>query len=108
MWQSNFDPAGKENQHRVAAKELLWIREQLLLLITECHIHDTTQKQLERCLEVITRELTAIYKFAPNTSHEAYKTAEAMIKGGHLTFSDDEIDSMLPSDLRKKKPKPEE
>jgi SMODS and SLOG-associating 2TM effector domain family 4 len=103
MWQSNFDPAGKEAQHRAAAKELLWIREQLLLLITECHIPDSTQKHLERCLEVITRELTAVYKFAPNTSPEAYAAAEAMIKTGHFTFSDDEIDDMLPTDLRKKK-----
>jgi hypothetical protein len=26
LWQANFDPVGKENQHRTAAKELLWIR----------------------------------------------------------------------------------
>ena len=101
LWQSNFDPAAKDSQHRVAAKELLWIREQLLLLITECHMPDSTQKHLERCLEVLTRELTAVYKFAPNTSSEAYTAAEEMIKGGHFTFSDDEIDLLLPQALRK-------
>jgi hypothetical protein len=52
---------------------------------------------------VITRELTAVYKFAPDTSPEAYAAAERMIKNGHFTFSDDEIDGMLPVDLRKKK-----
>jgi len=101
LWQSNFDPAAKESQHRVAAKELLWIREQLLLLITECHMPDSTQKHLERCLEVLTRELTAVYKFAPNTSSKAYAAAEMMIKRGHFTFSDEEIDQLLPQQLRK-------
>ena len=106
LYQSGFDPVGKENQHRAAAKELLWIREQLLLLITECHLPDSSQKHLERCLEVLTRELTAVYKFAPNTSPEAYASAEKMIKSGHFTFSDDEIDTLLPSALRKNGPKP--
>ena len=44
MWQPNYDPATKEAQHRVAAKELLWLREQFLLLITECHISTTPQR----------------------------------------------------------------
>jgi hypothetical protein len=104
MWQANYDPAGKESQHRVAAKELLWIREQLLLLITDCHITTCPQQELERRLDVLARELTAVYKFAPNTSPEAYTQAEAAIKGGHFTFSDDEIDAMLPTQLRKNKP----
>jgi len=101
MWQSNYDPAGKEAQHRIAAKELLWIREQLLLLITDCHISTYVQRDLESRLDVITRELTAVYKFAPNTSPEAYAQAKADIDAGHFTFSDDEIDVLLPSALRK-------
>jgi hypothetical protein len=102
MWQANYDPAGKEAQHRTAAKELLWIREQLLLLITDCHISTCPQVELERWLDVLTRELTAVYKFAPNTSPNAYAQAEVAIKEGHFTFSDDQIDAMLPAQLRKK------
>lgn len=104
MYQSGFDPVGKESQHRTAAKELLWIREQLLLLITRCHIPGADRKQLEQMLELITREVTAVYKFAPNTSSQAYQAADGMIKSGHFTFSDDEIDAMLPTELRKKRP----
>jgi SMODS and SLOG-associating 2TM effector domain family 4 len=102
MWQSNFDPSGKEAAHRVTAKELLWTREQLLLLITDCHTPTYSQGRLERCLEMITRELTAVYKFAPNTSEEAYKQAHAAIKAGRFNFSDDEIDALLPTRLRDK------
>lgn len=104
LYQSGFDPGGKESQHRVAAKELLWLREQLLLLITQCHMPSTETKQLERTIEVITREVTAIYKFAPNTSPQAYAAADDMIKRGHFTFNDDEIDAMLPTNLRIKQP----
>jgi hypothetical protein len=107
MWQSNYDPATKEAQQRVAAKELLWIREQLLLLITDCHISTCPQNQLEQRLNLITRELTAVYKFAPNTSPEAYAQAKADIDGGHFTFSDEEIDAMLPVALRKKAGRPD-
>jgi hypothetical protein len=102
LYQSGFDPVGKASEHRTAAKELLWIREQFLLLISECHMTDTQQKNLEKCLEVLTRELTAVYKFAPDTSSEAYTAAELMIKNGQFTFSDEEIDALLPSKLRKK------
>lgn len=104
VWQSSSDPSSKEAKHRVVAKELLWIREQLLLLITNCHVSTFPPDHLQKCLEVITRELTAVYKFAPDTSPEAYGAAEKMIKDGHFTFSDDEIDAMLPTELRKKKP----
>jgi hypothetical protein len=101
MWQSNYDPAGKEARHRIAAKELLWIREQLLLLITDCYITTCPQHELERRLDVLTRELTAVYKFSPDTSPKAFSQAERAIKSGHFTFTDGEIDAMLPTKLRK-------
>lgn len=100
VWQSSFDPAGKENAQRTAAKELLWIREQLLIVIMDAHMPSVTDQQLQVALGTINRELTAVYKFAPNTSQEAYSRAEAMIKRGHMTFSEEEIDSMLPAQLR--------
>lgn len=99
MWQSNYDPPAKESQHRVAAKELLWLRGQFLLLITDCYT-TCSQKEIEQRLEALTRELTAVYKFAPNTSPEAYAQAKAIIDSGHFTFSDEEIDRLLPSHLR--------
>lgn len=100
MWQSNYDPAGKESQHRVAAKELLWLREQFLLLIADCYT-TCSQKEIEQRLEALTRELTAVYKFAPNTSPEAYAQAKTTLDSGHFTFSDGEIDRLLPLHLRK-------
>jgi hypothetical protein len=100
IWQSSFDPAGKEGRHRVAAKELLWMREQLLLLITNCQLANADSAQLQQRLEAITQELTTAYKFVPDTSFEAYSAAEKALKSGHFTFSDEEIDGFLPTHLR--------
>jgi hypothetical protein len=58
---------------------------------------------LQKSLELITREVTAVYKFAPDTSPEAYAAADNMLKSGHVTFSDEEIDGFLPTELRKTK-----
>ncbi|MGD0297573.1 MAG: hypothetical protein ABSE86_10680 [Bryobacteraceae bacterium] len=60
IWQSNFDPAGKEARHRVAAKELLWLREQLLLLITNRQNPGACPKRLQHRLEMITQELNTV------------------------------------------------
>lgn len=104
LWQANNDPSGKESQHRVAAKELLWCRQQLLMLIADCHVSSMSVEHLRKNLEIINRELHAVYKFAPNTSPEAYAAAEESIKSGHFSLSNDEIDALLPESLRQKKP----
>jgi len=103
VWQASSDPAANEARQRVAGKELLWIREQFLLLITACH-GNIPVDQLQHRLDMLTRELTAVYKFAPDTSPEALAATEDMLKKGHFTFSDEEIDAMLPTELRKNKP----
>lgn len=101
IWQASSDPATHEAKHRVTSKEMLWCREQLLLFITACHAGAPVD-QMQSRLELLTRELTAVYKFAPDTSAEAYSRADKMLKSGHFTFSDDEIDGFLPTELRKK------
>lgn len=102
VWQASADPASNEAKHRVTAKELLWIREQLLLFIALCQAA-TPPSDAQRQLDMLTRELTAVYKFAPDTTPQAYAAADKMLKSGHFTFSDAEIDGFLPVDLRKKK-----
>jgi hypothetical protein len=104
LWQTSFDPVGKENRHRTAAKELLWIREELLLLIERCYISAEQTAHLQLRLESITHELTAVYKFAPDTSPKAYEEASKALKRGEFTFSDAEIDAFLPTQLRKTPP----
>jgi hypothetical protein len=101
LWQSNFDPVGKENRHRTAAKELLCARENLFLLIVRCHIGADSVQSLQTSLEAVTRELTTLYKFAPDTCSEAFRLAGGALKAGEYTFGEAEIDALLPAQFRK-------
>jgi hypothetical protein len=83
---------------------LLRIREGLLLLIERWHLGSEQLPTLQSYLESIGRELSALYKFVPDTSPAAYAQARAALKGGEFTFSDEEIDAFLPAKLRKKDP----
>ena len=107
IWQASFDPAGKEAQHRAAAKELLWIREQFLLLIAHCNASNANVPDLQRSLDMLTLQITAAYKFTPSTSPKAYKIADDRLKRGEFTFSDDEIDAFLPLALRRNETSPQ-
>ena len=104
IWQASSDPSTKEAKHRVVAKELLWCREQLLLLITSCYGMSTPTDQLQmrpRIADARTdspftnSRLTRLLRLTPR--------ADKMLKSGHFTFSDEEIDTMLPTELRKNK-----
>jgi hypothetical protein len=106
IWQASFDPAGKEAQHRAAAKELLWIREQFLLLIAQCSASNPNVPDLQRSLDMLTLQITAAYKFTPSTSPKAYNIADNRLKRGEFTFSDAEIDAFLPLALRKNETPP--
>ncbi|MDQ2833777.1 MAG: SLATT domain-containing protein [Acidobacteriota bacterium] len=101
IWQASFDPAGKEGQHRAAAKELFWIREQFLLMIAHCSASNANVSDLQRSMDMLTLQITAAYKFTPSTSPKAYKLADERLKRGEFTFSDEEIDAFLPLALRK-------
>jgi hypothetical protein len=101
LWQSNLDPVGKENRHRTAAKELLCARESLFLLIVRCHIGADSVENLQASLVAATRELTTIFKFAADTCPKAFRLAGGSLKAGEYSFSEDEIDALLPSEFRK-------
>jgi uncharacterized membrane-anchored protein len=100
LYQASFDPVAKENRHRVAAKELLCLREELLLLIVRCKLGREDTSHLQLTLESLTRQVSAIYKFLPDTSPPAYAKARASLKDGEMTFNDAEIDAFLPRLLR--------
>jgi len=104
LWQSNFDPVGKENRHRTTAKELLCARESLLFLIMRCNTEIEPADRPHLSLESITRELTTIYKFAPDTSPRAYRLAGVALREGEYSMSAEEIDACLPQIYRTGEP----
>ena len=99
-----FKEAGlteKAQKHSEVASNLWAIREALLSLLVDMNDgRDVGQIRVER--DHINERLKQIYASAPRTDGPAYRAAQKALKeGGELFFSDDELDRMLPRQLRK-------
>jgi hypothetical protein len=101
IYQTSFNACGVESQHRAAAKKLVSLRDRYLLLILKASIGSSQVSELQRGLESLQTETSLVYESAPDTSPEAYAMASEGLKDKEeLTFSDEEIDKMLPQALR--------
>jgi len=101
VYQLSFNPEKREAEHRMAAKRLLYLRDQYLTLIQEAMSERTSIQQLQNKLESLHREASIVYEYAPDSSSKAYTAAsEALKTKEELTFSREEIDMLLPEDLR--------
>jgi hypothetical protein len=101
VYQLSFNPEKLESEHRRAAKRLLYLRDRYLVLIQKIMSDNAPIKQLQEELESIHREASLVYEYAPDSSSKAYSEAsKALKKEEELTFSQEEIDMLLPEDLR--------
>jgi len=101
VYQLSFNPEKTESAHRIAAKRLLYLRDQYLVLIQEAMSGRTSLDQLQNKLESLHREASIVYEYAPDSSSKAYTAAtEALKTREELTFSSEEIDRLLPENLR--------
>jgi hypothetical protein len=78
-----------------------------LARLAHCNAANPNIADLHMSLDMLTLQITAAYKFTPSTSPRAYTIATERLKRGEFTFSDDEIDALLPTALRKNKPAPQ-
>ena len=102
IYQLSFDPSGKSDEHRRVAKDLLTLRDQYLILIQEILVSNVPTDRLLRSLETLCAETSLVYKYAPDSSARAYRLASKGLKRDQeSTFSNDEIDRLLPDDLRR-------
>lgn len=97
-----YDLGGLAQKHADAAVDLWNMRESYLSLLTDirsgCSESDEIRKQRDNLQE----NLLEIYRGSPRTIAKAYKEAtKALHKLEELTFSDAEIDAILPKALRK-------
>ncbi|MFH1718537.1 MAG: SLATT domain-containing protein [Planctomycetota bacterium] len=101
VYQLSFNPEKSEAEHRMVAKRLLYLRDQYLILIQEAMSGRTPIEELQNRLESLHREASIVYEYAPDSSSKAYTAAsEALKTKEELTFSREEIDMLLPEDLR--------
>lgn len=96
----SFNPEKKSESHRYTAKELWLIREKYVNLIADIMNERVEPNIIEKRRDQLTKDSAILYKFAPQTSPEAYEKASNALKlNEELTFSNDEINSFLPKDL---------
>jgi len=90
--------------HSETASKIWNIRESYLSLITDIKSRSLTVDEVKEKRDNLQAELVGIYEIAPRTNGEAYGDASDALKNNEeLTFSDKEIDVLLPKNLRKKK-----
>ena len=105
IFQLSFNPEQQAEKHRQAAKELWFIRERYVNLLTDIKSGYLSESTIATRRDELLDELRLVYKFAPQTNSRAYKKAQQALKlDEELTFSDQEIDNLLPRDLHISKP----
>lgn len=82
----------------------LWnIRESYLSLLTDIRSGSVNPDVIRNKRDQLQQELAKIYENSPRSFQKAYNQAsQALNKNEEMTFSDDEINSFLPKQLRKK------
>ena len=89
-------------KHRQAAANLWLVREKYLALVTDLRVGKESLEKITNRRDALLEDLHGVYLGAPSTTYQAYKKAqEALQQYDEMTFSDAEIDALLPSDLRK-------
>ena len=98
----DYDLGELAQKHRQAAADLWFIREKHLALLTDLRVGKESIEKITNRLDGSLEDLHSIYSGAPSTTHKAYRKAQAALKQyEEMTFSDAEIDALLPGELRK-------
>jgi len=98
----DYDLGTIAQKHRQAGAELWKIREQYLSLLTDLRLNISNLDDMLSRRDRLVEELHAVYVGAPSTNYRAYTEAQKALKTlEDMTFSDEEIDKLLPKELRK-------
>lgn len=98
-----YNLGGIAQKHADAAVALWNMRESYLSLLTDIRSGQLEPEKIRQKRDILQSELLEIYRGSPRTIAKAYKEATKALKQlEELTFSDAEIDSLLPKVLHKK------
>lgn len=104
VYTKDYDLGELAQKHKQSANDLWLIREKYLSLITDLVMREKPIEALQEQRDKLIGELHGVYTGSPSTTYKAYKKAqEALKKSEDMTFSDDEIDTFLPRELKRKK-----
>ena len=98
----DYDLGELAQKHRQSAADLWLIREKYLSLLTDLRVGDESIESIRSRRDALLKELHGVYSGAPSTTVRAYTAAQkALQQWEEMTFSDDEIDKLLPRDLKR-------
>lgn len=98
----DLDPGALAQRHRETASDMWNVREAYLSLITDILDKSADLPSLRRRRDELQAALHKIHHGAPHTDGKAYgKAQEALKNNEDLTFTETEIDVMLPASLRR-------
>ncbi len=98
----DFDLGSKSQSHKDAADRLWVIREAFLSLLTDARSGGMDDASARERRDRLQDDLSVAYRSAPRTFPKAYAEAQKALRVSEdLTFSDKEIDALLPAALRK-------
>ena len=98
----DYDLGELSQKHSSAALNLWDIRESYLSFLTDLKTDTISLVEAKEIREKLQSRLKSIYNGSPRTINKAYNEAtKALNKNEELTFSDKEIDNLLPVELRK-------
>nr|WP_240939784.1 SLATT domain-containing protein [Bacillus tequilensis] len=96
----NFDLVEAAQSHQKAADALWIIREEYVSLLTDFELLDSSVIRERR--DELQKRTAEIYTHSPKTDTKSYKAAQKALKTDEeQTFSDKEIDVMLPNSIRR-------
>jgi hypothetical protein len=98
----DLDPGALAQRHREAASDIWNIRESYLSLITDTLDDKAALETLRERRDELQTALHKIYHSAPHTNGKAYAEAQDRMKNKEdMTFSEEELDLLLPATLRR-------
>ena len=100
----DYDLGEIAQKHSITATDLWNIRESYLSLLTDLKAGILTLDQIREKRDILQEALHNTYNGAPRTINKAYQAATKGLKNKEeMTFSNEEIDKLLPEELRKNK-----
>ena len=90
------------SKHKSTANDIWLIREKYLSLIADLAVGEKSLDVLQRERDGLAVDLHSVYSTAPSTNSEAYEMAQEAIKNKEeMSFSEEELDAILPPQLRR-------
>jgi hypothetical protein len=94
------DPGQKAEKHKEVASHLWDVRESYLSLLTDLRM-GCPDADARRRRDELQTNLAKLYEIAPRTDAKSYASAqEGLQRNEELSFTDDELDKLLPPALR--------